>query len=560
MKEEAKNQLKPITVYQIKETLKKVVPDTFDKMIIAENQPINRFNFIYVRLKYQKVERIVEKIKFPFYGSLKDKFAELEGGSKKLGEKIKMPSETIIEVLRNSYSKTGLPILNADLKAPFVFPVDAENNEVSLKQSKYIFPDLTYSETCDQCYGHKYINCHDSECNGRHIWTCTNCSGKGILACEKCGGKKKVNCPNCSGTSRIKCRRCGGDGKVNDGILAKTIFSKLVKEKICGDCAGKGYVPCKACKNGTIACKECRGIGKVICPECESQGTVTCMSCYSDHERFGKINCPQCQTEGVTAQIVYVKTNVSSGEIDKIIVEGSDLTIGENQIKSHINQDQKAELIYKKVNNEITENYNEYNRIYANNIEKDLGLYKGDFPMLTKEEIYYQVIPCVELSYKHILTNTTHEFTILDFWSNPEIIFHSEPEQLKKSIGNSAKLIKGSISKLFKTKGYKRKKDLRNEIVLLIYLIKADGTIKEEEKTGISEMIVSLKDFTNSEKQKLYDFMNTSTLPALTKADVIFSTKERGQEVLNKLSNLASADGEIAEEEKALLEKINSLI
>jgi tellurite resistance protein len=76
----------------------------------------------------------------------------------------------------------------------------------------------------------------------------------------------------------------------------------------------------------------------------------------------------------------------------------------------------------------------------------------------------------------------------------------------------------------------------------------------------LSEMIGSLDDFTNSEKQKLFDLMNSPTLPELTKVDVTFSTKERGQEVVSKLIELSNADGEMEPAEKVLIEKIKSMM
>jgi hypothetical protein len=560
MREEAKKQLKPISINLVKETLKRLAPEAFNKMIISNNQSIKRCNLIHVRLKYQKVERTIEKIKFPLYASLVDKFTEMEGGVSKHGEKMKIPSEAIFEMLQDSYSKTGQAIINPDIDEAFVFPLDIENVDISPKQSKYFFPALTYRETCDQCYGHKYVNCQDTECNGRHQWECSNCNGNGVLNCGKCSGKKQVDCPSCKGTSHVKCKRCGGDGKINDGFLARTIFSFFTKEKKCGDCVGKGKVPCTECTNGKVVCKNCQGIGKLICPECSSQGIITCFNCYGEKEIHGKTNCPQCQTEGVTGQIVYVKTIVSSGVSDKLIIEGLNLKIGENQIKGHINKEEKFELIYKKLNDEIIENYNEYNRAYARNIEKDLDLYKGAYPMLTKEEISYQVVACVELSYKHMLTNTIHEFAIIDFWNDPEIIFYSEPEQLKRDMANTTKVFMGFFGKLFKTKDFWRKRDLRNEIVLLIYLVKADGIIRDEEKAGLSEMIVGVNEFTNSEKQQLFDIMNAPSLPELTKNNVTFSSMARGQEVLNKLAELANVDGDLAEEEKAFVEKVKNMI
>ncbi len=560
MKEEAKKQLKPISIYLVKKTLKKIAPEVFDKMIISENQQVKRCNFIYAKLKYQKVEKVVEKIKFPLYDSLIDSFSKIEGGSSKHGEKAKMPSEDIFEELEKSYSKVGQAII-MDSKSSVELPLDVKKSEILLTQSKHFYPDLTFKEVCDQCYGHKYVNCTDPECNGRHIWTCTNCKGKGILVCETCEGHKNVDCPSCNGTTRVTCKKCGGDGKVNDGYLAKTIFSKSLKEKKCGECAGKGHVECNDCKSGKVVCNDCHGIGKVICPECFSEGIITCFYCYGDKERLGKVNCPQCQTVGVTAQIVYDKFDVSFHELGKFILDGESLSISERQVKSHLIHNQDMEIIYENVNGKVKENYNEFTKQYSSNIEKDLGLYKGGFPMITKEELYYQIVACVELSYKHILTNTVHEFTIIDFWNNPEIIYHSEPEQLKNDTNNATKELGGFFGKLFKTKSYKTKNDLRNELVLQIYLIKADGIITDKEKLSLSEIIIGLNKFTNTEKQRLFDLMNAAALPELSKADVTFSSPAREQEVLNKLRKLASADGEMIDgKEKSLIENVEKMM
>lgn len=216
--------------------------------------------------------------------------------------------------------------------------------------------------------------------------------------------------------------------------------------------------------------------------------------------------------------------------------------------------------MFKKVNEKVEENYDEFSKEYAELFENDLGLSKKNFPLVTKEELYYQVVPCVELSYKHMLTNIVHEFTILNIWNNPEIIFHSEPEQLKQDLGNATKAVGGFFGKLFKTKGYKTKEDKKNEITLLIHLAKADGKIEDEEKISLSEAIGHLDEFTNSEKQQLFDLMNSTTLPQLTKNDTTFSSKERANEVLEKLTKLAMADGELEGVEKDFIEKVKSLI
>lgn len=560
MRAHAKKQLAPISIRHLKETLRTMAPEVFDKMIIAENEPIKRCNYIYVSIAYQQADRLIFKVKFPLYPSVLELFTEYEGGVAKHGEKARMPSDKLIETLVNSWAKEGQPILPEGINNPFEFPFDTEKGEIATNQADYFFPALSYRETCNQCYGHKYVNCNEAECSGRHKWSCPTCQGKGILPCENCGGNKFTDCPSCSGSLQIKCRRCGGDGRVNDSWLAKNIFKFFLKEKLCGDCAGKGSVPCPDCENGKIACTECKGIGKTICPECASQGTITCFNCYGDAERLGKANCPQCHTEGETGQVVYVQTRISSKHTEKFIQEGKQLRISETRLKKHLQPEQKPELVYKKVNQQVLENYNEYTGVYARKLEKELGLYKAEFPMLLKEEVFYQVIPCITSSYKHVLTNTVHEFTIIDFWEKPEIIFHSEPEQLKRSTGDAAKLIGSGFAGLFKTKGHKAKMDLRNEIILLIHLAKADGRIDDREKALLSLTISGLKDFTNAEKQKLFDVLNSPVLPDLTKGDVQFSSPGRKQEVLEKLNKMAGADGVASEAEKVLMEKIKALV
>ena len=583
MKEEAKKQLEPISIAQIKETLKKISTDKFDKMIITDGQPVKRGDYIFAKLKFQKVERAVEKINFPLYGSIKDNFAELEGGEGKFGEKAHIKSERIFETLEKSYQIISKGINQSNINNPFKFPLEATGGEINTKQLKYFMPDQTYQETCDECSGNKYVGCPEEECDGRHEYTCPKCNGNRKVDCKTCHKSGYLKCDKCKGRGEYKCSKCDGKGEVKcgSGLLSSVLSSGCggsgyvtkyggQKER-CTKCNGRGYSPCSECRDGIIRCAQCSakgeircddcsGRGEVDCPNCDAAGKIICDTCYGDKDRYGMIDCPTCKTMGTMAQIVFVESYVSENETEKIILQGDKLNINDSNIQKHLKVNPKTELVYKKVNDDLKEYYDEYSKIYAENFEKDLGLNKDGFPLLTKEEIYYQIVPCVELSYKHMLTNTSHEFTIIDFYNNPEIIFHSEPEQLKQDLGNATKAVGGFFGKLFKTKGFKTKEDKRNEIVLLIHLAKVDGKIEDQEKVYLSEMIGSLDDFTNSEKQKLFDIMNSAVLPELTKADVTFSSKERGQEVVSKLTELANTDGVMEGVEKTLIDKIKSMM
>ncbi len=516
---------RPHKNFKIQGTLKKIAPDKFDKMIITDGQSVKRGNYVYAKLKFEKVERQVEQIKFPLHGAIKDNFAELEGGEGKLGAKAPINSNKIFETLKSNYQIIGKGANSNQTKDAFNYPLDEANGELAKQQKKYFFPDLTFQETCEECKGHGYTKCGGGA--GGFI-------GRNVLSGQN-----------------LHLGGCGGTRQIKDGDRYRS----------CKTCHGKGEIACKDCgTKGEVKCDKCSGRGEVQCRDCSGKGDITCSVCYGDKDRYGKVDCPECATIGTVAQIVYVDSFVSQNENEKVILKGDKLNISDTNVTKHVKSNQTGQVVFKKVNEKVEETYDEFSKEYAEIFEKDLGLNKNNYPLVTKEEIYYQVVPCVELSYKHMLTNTVHEFTIVNIWDNPEIIFHSEPEQLKQDLGNASKAVGGFFGKLFKTKGFKTKEDKKNEITLLIHLAKIDGKIEDEEKISLSEAIGHLEEFTNSEKQQLFDLMNSATLPPLSKNDTAFSSKERANEVLEKLTKLAMADGELEGLEKEFIDKIKSLI
>ena len=118
----------------------------------------------------------------------------------------------------------------------------------------------------------------------------------------------------------------------------------------------------------------------------------------------------------------------------------------------------------------------------------------------------------------------------------------------------------GFFGKLFKTKAHQSKDDKFKEIKLMIHLAKSDGKIEESEKVYLSDLISDLEDFTNSERTQLFSFMDSKSLPPLTKKDVTFSSSEKTNDVLEKLKELAFADGEFEQQEKDLIATIEALL
>ncbi|HQZ25484.1 MAG TPA: TerB family tellurite resistance protein [Flavobacterium sp.] len=578
MKISADKQFQKITIEQIKTILKNQVPDQFDKMIISENQEFKRADYSFSKMKFQKVEREIQFVKFPLYDAVTDNFKEIEGGEKLLGQKAVLKNDNLLKILNQKFKINGSKLDKIHIENPLKFPFDEINNEINPIQRKYFFPDLSYKESCPTCITNKYVGCPDSECKGRHDYTCPSCNGSKKVDCKPCKCSGFIKCDQCRGSGECKCSKCGGKGEIkcgsgffDSGCNGTGMVTVNGKQQRCKKCSGRGIYPCSDCRQGIVncskcaakgelRCENCNGRGEINCDYCRAQGTIICKTCYGDKDRYGMVDCPTCNTMGLMAQLVYVETTVSNDSIDKLTFEGETISVVESDIKKHIITDAPYLEIYKRLNAVKTENYDEYSLKFATNFESDLKLNKTIFPLVVKEQMSYQIIPCVEIAYKHIITNEEHNLTIIDIWSNPEVIFQSDAEELKQNIGNATKAVGGFFGKLFKTNNFKTKEDKRNEIILLIYLAKVDGKMEEQEKIFLSEMIGNLNEFTNTEKQLLFDLMNASVLPELTVKETAFSSKERANEVMDKLNQLAASDGEIEATEKILIDKIMQLI
>ncbi|MDC3337350.1 hypothetical protein OAW23_05730 [Flavobacteriales bacterium] len=559
MKSTAEKNLQEISLSEVKEKLKELNPSEFDKMIIDSNCTVERCNYHYVNYAARSAEKQSMFIRFPMYPQIANNFAEYEGGDAKHGELAYFPSNKILDnlSLNHQIEPESDPIGSA---ANFSFPLDTDGDSISLDQKYYFISDRTYKETCDECTGKKLVSCDDFDCDGRHIWTCEDCAGKGQNTCDTCAGSKKVVCGTCDGRDTVRCSKCGGDGKVNDGLVAKAANSKYAQEKRCGKCQGRGHVPCNNCTRGRVVCSPCTGQGKVTCSTCSGKKKITCSNCYGDKERFGMIDCPTCKAQGEMAQIAFVKTSINKHQVEKLFDQGNGLQeITESEVLSYANNGGSKQRMITNINEQVVIERDEIVEQYATTIQNELGLSLDDFNKLLEEDLYYQVIPCVQIKYTHMLTNTSHEVSILNFFESPSLKFHQEVEEVKSDIKDKGKKVGRFFGKLLKTKSFKSKDDKKKEIKLLIYLAKADGIIEDEEKSFLAENINSIDEFTSNEKQEFFDLMNTASLPQLTAEDVKFSSDDRFNEMISKLESLAASDGEMEQAESDLISSVKSL-
>jgi len=575
MKEAVLRQMVNISVPDIKELVGKLKPEKFEKMIIDNNSQIIISNYFYLKYSGVSAARSAKKLVFPMFPEMNNVFSLFEGGDEKYGRKCIINDESFFSKAseyRVAPETTDIITKMADV---FEFPLEVVNGNVLPKQHKYFIPSMTCRFECPTCKETKYITCINPACLGKHEWACPECrssrkincetcSASGFVKCKTCNGKGEEKCKSCKGTGEMKCSHCGGDGymgKPKDDGSNKCPLCEGKGWHICQECSG-GVIKCDSCSGkGEVKCKTCEGKGKVDCPNCKATGKIICDKCYSDELRYGKIDCPTCRTMGVMGQFIYVETSVSEHAIEKIICKNVKLNlIADQDVMACGNKNGRTESVMVNINDEKAESYDEFSEDFALAMERELGLEKVKFPKILKEELYYELIPCVRSSYKHMLTNTVHEFTILNFFNKPVIIFHSEPEQLKSGVGSAFKATGSMFGKLFKTKSHLEKEDQKKEIRLMIYVAKVDGAINDIEKQIISENIGSLQDFTNSEKKELFELMKIKEIPEFSKKDIDFSSNANIDLLLKNLINVAISDGVMNVSEKELIDKIKQLI
>jgi len=536
-------------------------------MIISPSEIVRRTDFMFVNYTGQSLTRTAKGIQFPMFGNVKDNFDEFSGGVSRHVEKAVINSKHIFKELEGKgiqpqVDSTSSP---SDLE----FPISVSNNNVDSNQPTYFLAAKTTSWTCECCSGKQYVKCDDFECDGRHNWQCDGCFGKGQIVCNNCSGQGRYDCKRCNGSNKVSCSTCGGDGRVGDGAGSKIARGmqggrqkdKFFQDKSCGTCSGRGRINCSSCNNGKVSCSTCSASGKVTCKKCSGQKSITCKKCYGDKERYGKIDCPECLATGELAKISFVETSVDTKNIQRIVSQGNNLKdLSPDSLMKFAKKNEGQVNVLKNFNDVLTKEYDELVAGYIEDFQNENGYqFNGFVNRITDEEVYFQVIPCVQIEYRHMITNTLHNATILNFFESPELVIDKSVENEKSDSKDKMKGISRFFGKLFKTATFKKKEDRKREIKLMIMLAKVDGKIEDQEKLFLAQEISGISEFTVSEKKAFFNLMDAASLPDLEKNDVLFFSDEAFQAAMAKIESLAGKDGEIEGSEKDFIEKVKSL-
>ena len=273
------------------------------------------------------------------------------------------------------------------------------------------------------------------------------------------------------------------------------------------------------------------------------------------------IDCPECKAMGELAKISFVETTVNTQNIQRIFSKGNNLKdVNPDSLMKLANKNESQVNILKNFNDVNTKNYDELVEGYISEIQSENSFqFNGFVNRVTDEELYFQVIPCVQIEYRHMITNTLHNVTILNYFENPELVIDKSVENEKSGSKDKMKGVSRFFGKLFKTSKFKKKEDRKREIKLMIMLAKADGKIEDQEKLFLAQEISGISEFTINEKKSFFGLMDALTLPELEKNDVVFYSEEAYQATISKMESLAGKDGEIDGSEKVFIEKIKTM-
>ena len=572
-----KKQLEDINIDKISNIIQSENPEYFNNILIDKNQEVLRANYIFYDFDSMVVHRTVQRVKVPLYSDIERDFENLIPASK--GEGIKFIKDETCKTFKKQgeYESDENPKDSTYLE----YDIEVENGIPKSKQSSYYFSDETYIQECGECNGDKYVPCQDSECSGRHVWTCTDCHGKKQVQCDGCYGDGKIECSDCKGDGKVKCGSWAGSGLVGSlgstsagcngkGLIYVTKPGTKTDQKIqkkCSKCRGRGEVTCSNCTKGLIICSTCDGKKKIDCRTCSAKGDITCDECHGNgltkkDFKYGKIDCPSCDATGKFGFITFVETSVEKIADSKLSTLDHKIDeLSDDEIKKHIDSNYSKTNTLININSDFKENLGDVEKGFINQIRSDNEIFVNSYRKSVKEELFCAVVPAIRIKYKHIISNTEHYLAVVNPFVNPKLVFFSVPKEASKATG--FKKIIGQLgnffSKVAKTKSYKARQDKILEILLMIRLMKADGRIDEGEKSFMIDEIGTIEGLINKEKDYLFDFLSKPSLPELNVLDVKFSSKERFKKCIETLNKMAESDGEVDDTELEMIKKTTQL-
>lgn len=264
--------------------------------------------------------------------------------------------------------------------------------------------------------------------------------------------------------------------------------------------------------------------------------------------------CSECQGTGRIASVGVVNIEVKSHS-DKYVLTNEDPieNLKDSMIVDHV-------LDHSKIRYRSLTRFNELDE---KNYDPTLGQYIEEIHELmggepATEDIYYQIIPCVEFTYRDVMSGNICKGAVIDAIDNPELVMNltSDLSKVGSAMKNASKSVGGFLNKIGRTEKGKAKEDLKRMTRLLIAVTISDGKVDTKEKEQLLNQLRDMEDFTTGEKDDFAELLGSEDVSFLKDGDFKFHSPEKAQETLNRMRIIAEADGEMSDAERDLIERL----
>lgn len=264
-------------------------------------------------------------------------------------------------------------------------------------------------------------------------------------------------------------------------------------------------------------------------------------------------SCEACDGQGRIATVTWVSalvrereaelTSCIDGEIEGLKIATVELHKGDNGNKKRM---------LTRFNGTDTVDYPDELRPYLDMMHDKLG--EGN----AIEDIYYRIIPCHVFVYRTVLSGEKLRGVVIDPEGDAQLILELDGNgsRLLDSVKDRIKGISRFFGGIGKTDSFKDKEDLARTARLLIAIAIADGNVSEEEKELLATSVHGIDQLGASQRQMLVDLIQSADSSFLTNDDFTFHSRENAEATLKLMAELASADGEVHEKERNIIERL----
>lgn len=290
-----------------------------------------------------------------------------------------------------------------------------------------------------------------------------------------------------------------------------------------------------------------------FCPKCGGAKVVHRTNKSGELE---EATCTECQGTGRIASVGIVNIDVKEHS-DKYVLTNDDPIdhLKDSAIVAHVLQHSMVRYrTLTKFNQQETQSYDETLQAYVDQMHRLMG---GE---PATEDVYYQIIPCVEFTYRDVLSSQLCKGCILDVIDNPELILNltSGVTKMTSAVKDVQKSMGGFFGKLGRTDKSKAKSDLKRATRLLIAITIADGKVETLEKSILLNQLRDMNEFTTSEMEDFSALLGKEDVSFLTDDDFRFNNPDKARETLVRMRQIAEADGDISAQEQDLIDRFSN--